>query len=163
VGSVPLASAQEVFAVVSATLGDTVQRIPDGETGDRTYWITFQQQVLGQAENIEQVESWRIPQVPNVEWVRFGVKDPTKPVVFGPLRYASEAIASYKQFAALKAKGDIAAGTRFQVSLPTPMAIVHFFVEVKSQNKIEAAYGAQMQKELDKICRAIRILACRRR
>jgi methionine synthase II (cobalamin-independent) len=110
---------------------------------------------LGQAENINQVESWRIPQVPNVEWVRFGVKDSSQTVVFGPLRYASEAIASYKQFAALKAKGDIAAGMRFQVSLPTPMAIVHFFVEVKSQNQIEEAYGVQLQKELEEICRAI--------
>ncbi len=155
VGSVPLASAQEVFTVVSRALGEAVQRIPDGETGDRTYWITFQQQVLSQAENIEQVESWRIPQVPKKEWVRFGVKDPSKPAVFGPLRYASEAIASYRQFAALKAKGDIATGTRFQVSLPTPMAIVHFFVEVKSQGQIESAYNVKLQEELEEIYRAI--------
>jgi hypothetical protein len=40
VGSVPLASAAEVFETVSAAFGARIRRIPDGETGARSDWIT---------------------------------------------------------------------------------------------------------------------------
>ena len=43
VGSVPLADAHEVFSTVSEALGPHLRRIPDGETGDRSDWITFRQ------------------------------------------------------------------------------------------------------------------------
>jgi hypothetical protein len=36
IGSVPMASAQEVFATVSAALGAYLKRLPDGETGARS-------------------------------------------------------------------------------------------------------------------------------
>jgi hypothetical protein len=35
VGSIPLASAEDVFKAVAAELGPLVARTPDGETGDR--------------------------------------------------------------------------------------------------------------------------------
>ena len=35
VGSVPMASARDVFAEVSAVLGTRIKRLPDGETGER--------------------------------------------------------------------------------------------------------------------------------
>src|SRR5262245_54669475 len=35
VGSVPLASAEEVFRTLGRDLGDRVRRLPDGETGPR--------------------------------------------------------------------------------------------------------------------------------
>ena len=41
VGSVPLANAEQVFSTVSAALGRKVKRIPDGETGARSDWITW--------------------------------------------------------------------------------------------------------------------------
>src|ERR1700734_3732234 len=41
VGSVPMASAAEVFGAVSAALGPRLKRIPDGETGKRLDWITW--------------------------------------------------------------------------------------------------------------------------
>jgi len=138
--------------MVSAELGDTVRRIPDGETGDRAHFIIFQQQMLDKAANLERVTKVDM-QTPIVRQYR--VKDPTKPVAFGPLRYASEAIASYGGFAALKAKGDISPATRFQVCLPTPLTVVASFIEETSQRLVEPAYDAQMQTELDQILRAI--------
>jgi len=50
VGSVPLASARDVFSTVSAALGDRLKRIPDGETGDRGDWITWLEPAF--AENL---------------------------------------------------------------------------------------------------------------
>jgi hypothetical protein len=41
VGSVPLSDAREVFATTSAALGSRLRRIPDGETGERSDWITW--------------------------------------------------------------------------------------------------------------------------
>src|SRR5439155_15999924 len=41
VGSVPLKDARDVFETVSAALGDRLKRIPDGETGERSDWITW--------------------------------------------------------------------------------------------------------------------------
>ena len=41
VGSVPLADAESVFTTLADTVGDRLQRIPDGETGRRQRWISF--------------------------------------------------------------------------------------------------------------------------
>ena len=46
VGSVPLANAQAVFETVSAVLGSRLKRIPDGETGERSDWITWLEPVF---------------------------------------------------------------------------------------------------------------------
>src|SRR5207237_8585245 len=55
VGSVPLASADEVFRAVGAALGDHVRRIPDGETGPRSDWIVWQYPVLSSRPQFEVV------------------------------------------------------------------------------------------------------------
>ena len=41
VGSVPLSSADAVFRTIADLLGSHVRRMPDGETGERTYWMVF--------------------------------------------------------------------------------------------------------------------------
>src|SRR5580704_7017173 len=46
VGSVPMASAAEVFETVSAALGPRIKRLPDGETGERGDWITWLEPVF---------------------------------------------------------------------------------------------------------------------
>jgi hypothetical protein len=46
IGSVPLANAQAVFETVSAVLGSRLKRIPDGETGERSDWITWLEPVF---------------------------------------------------------------------------------------------------------------------
>src|SRR5689334_3676144 len=46
VGSVPLATAEEVFRAAGTILGDCLHRIPDGETGKRSNWIGFHIEIL---------------------------------------------------------------------------------------------------------------------
>jgi hypothetical protein len=69
--------------------------------------------------------------------------------------YADAAKASYAVFSQLKQTGLIPAGTRFQVSLPTPLAPVFAFIVTGDQVVVEPAYEAAMLAELDLIAAAI--------
>ena len=53
VGSVPLRSAEEVFQVMAAELGDRLRQVPDGETGPRSDWIVWQYPVLSSRPEFE--------------------------------------------------------------------------------------------------------------
>ena len=46
IGSVPLASTEEVFRTLAGALGDRLSRMPDGETGERRRWIWWQRAML---------------------------------------------------------------------------------------------------------------------
>jgi hypothetical protein len=54
VGSVPLASSEEVFRVAASILGGHLRRIPDGETGVRSGWIGWQRAVFANHPAFEQ-------------------------------------------------------------------------------------------------------------
>jgi len=153
VGSVPLADSHAVFEAVSDTLGAIIPRIPDGETGDRTLWILFQKQAMDRATNLLKIKDYEF--MPGVFQATYGLADPALPVKFGHLRYAEEAKKSYQQFASLKADGRIASSTRFQVCLPTPLAVVGTFVGLQSQQAVEEAYEARLLTELTEIMDSI--------
>ena len=46
VGSIPLADADSVFRALAASVGDRAKRWPDGEIGERGYWIRWQKQTF---------------------------------------------------------------------------------------------------------------------
>jgi hypothetical protein len=46
IGSVPLATTEDVFRRLSAALGPVLSRMPDGETGERRRWIYWQRTML---------------------------------------------------------------------------------------------------------------------
>jgi hypothetical protein len=167
VGSVPLESSEEVFATVSALLGPYVRRIPDGETGERTGWIGFQVPMLAAHPALEPESDVRESDVRDEELferagrgegeeyrlptfrLRAGV-DP-RTVTFDRLGYAAAALASYAEFARLKAGGVIAAGTRFQVCLPTPLAPLVVFLAPRDVAALLPAYQQAMLRELAEI------------
>ncbi|HEY5002241.1 MAG TPA: hypothetical protein VII61_03770, partial [Ktedonobacteraceae bacterium] len=150
VGSVPLFSAEEVFRTVSSILGHRLRRIPDGETGERKDWINWQMKFMSNNPSLEAV-------YPNgrdyVNRPRF--KMISSDIHFDYLGYADIAIDSYAIFARLKEAGIIPANSRFQVSLPTPLAPVISFIELQDQAEVEPAYAAGLFAELDKIAAAI--------
>jgi hypothetical protein len=169
VGSVPLNSAEEVFRAVAGQLGARVRRIPDGETGVRTGWVGFQVPLLAENESFEIVPSVepgsRESDLDKV--TRAEGEDYTLPVFalrpgaraqalqFGDLGYARSAIASYATFARLKDAGVIGPDTRFQVSLPTPLALLLLFVSSRDHLRVEPTYKAALLRELDQIGTAI--------
>jgi SAM-dependent methyltransferase len=154
VGSVPLASPEEVFRTVAASLGDRLRRIPDGETGPRSDWIVWQYPVLSALPQFEVgppgPDHYRA--LPKLR-VRDGER--VEEIRFGSLGYAQAAVASYRIFARLKRDGVIPSECRFQVSLPTPLAPISAFVAAENQAALEPAYEARMLEELGEILRSI--------
>jgi ubiquinone/menaquinone biosynthesis C-methylase UbiE len=154
VGSVPLASAEEVFRTLGRDLGDRVRRLPDGETGPRADWIVWQYPVLSSRPQFEVAPptpaSYRaLPRL------RLREGEDGADLRFEHLGYADAALASFRAFAVLKRDGEVPRGCRFQVSLPTPLAPVSAFVAAADQEVAERAYEAAMAVELGRILEAI--------
>ena len=153
VGSVPLANAKEVFSEFATRLGELIPRIPDGETGVRTMWILCQKEVMAKTKNLKIHHQFDI--APGVAQIVYEVADPSKPVEFPELNYAAAAKNSYRQFTELKKVGKIAATTKFQVSLPTAVAVLSGFTVPELQALVEKPYTEALKKEVDEIARAI--------
>src|SRR5688572_12572457 len=149
VGSVPLGSAEQVFAVCADALDGQVKRLPDGETGPRTNWIAWQRALLGANPALRQL--------PAAGPFPIFVLNPEHrgPVAFGSLGYAKAALESYAVFRRLKGEGRVPAGMRFQVSLPTPLAGVAQYIEASAQSAVEGPYGEQLLAEAREIVGAI--------
>ena len=126
-GCVPLSNSEEVFQTVSGILGDHLKRLPDGETGVRSHWISWQRTVFERNPALQ-----RMPSDPTAEaalpremrYRHFALRSGSSAATlqFDGLGYADAAIASYATFARLKQA--VPAHYRFQVSLPTPIAPV---------------------------------------
>ncbi|MFT4260267.1 hypothetical protein [Microbacterium sp.] len=157
VGSVNYDDAEKTMRTAAATLGGRLRRIPDGEVGKRFHWIMFQPDVIGQAEGIERVGDQPIPFPAGIDArpLRIAEGVDAAGIELPPLGYADAALASYAIFTRLRGEGAIAAGTRFQVSLPTPVGVVSSFFAGGDRAAIEPVYTAVMLRELDAILAAI--------
>ncbi|GGT69804.1 hypothetical protein [Actinomadura citrea] len=152
-GSVPLADSETVFCTVANTLNGRVRRIPDGEPGERDNWVVWQLPKLAAHPDLETVPPPGREYGPTMRVrPRPGV-DPAS-VTFGPLGYAAAALDSWQVFRRLRADGVIPPDVRFQVSLPTPVAVVAAFVGAH-QAELEAAYEARLLAELEEILAVI--------
>jgi hypothetical protein len=155
VGSIPLESASDVFQAVSGALNGLVKRIPDGETGKRKFWVMWQDEVVRNHSAFElSPRKWSVNELTfDIFQLKPGV-DPAG-IDFGPLGYARFAIESYQEFARLRGEGRIRKGTRFQVSLPTPLPVLNLFFEKDVIPKLLGSYERQLKVEVDELCRAI--------
>jgi hypothetical protein len=151
VGSVPLANADEVFRTASRWLGKRLRRLPDGETGDRSHWIVWQFPLLARHPGLQMVP----PQDKYSPQPRLRILPSPEPLELGPIGYADVARGSYVRFAYLKEEGIIPPECRFQVSLPTPMAVTQVFVVQADHARFEQAYEERLLKELKELCAAI--------
>ena len=152
VGSIPLEDAEEVFSSVARALAGRVPRIPDGETGKRSNWVVWQDQVFADSESFEVVRSDLDEYAPIATYRLAATADL---VSIGELGYAAEAVSSYSVFERLKNDGVIPEGIRFQVSLPTPVAVLAAFVLAEDRFTIEPAYEDALLSELVAIVEAI--------
>lgn len=154
VGSIPLQSASAVFDLVGSKLGRLAKRIPDGETGERKDWIMCQADVIKTAKGLEKGGTRELQGGYHFQLYQVAPGG-EKSVAFGPLGYASAAISSYQVFKKMRTEGKIPTGTRFQVSLPTPIAVVMSFCEPASIQAIWPAYEARLKQEISEILGAI--------
>lgn len=157
VGSVNYDDAETTMRNAAGILGPQLRRIPDGEVGIRFHWIMFQPDVLGQAEGIERVGAERVPFGAGLDArpLRIGDGVDAAAIVLPPLGYAAAALASYEVFRQLREEGAIAQGVRFQVSLPTPLAVISSFFSGEDRVAIEPVYTTAIRRELAEILAAI--------
>ena len=152
VGSVPLADSEAVFRQSAAKLGKRLRRIPDGETGIRTNWIQWQFPLLQEAPEFAPADEPAGPWGARLQ-LRAGVR--SEDIAFPELGYQAAALESYKVFSRLKREGVIPEGVRFQVCLPTPLAVTHLRFIPRDQAAVEAAYEHKMLEELAGVVAAV--------
>jgi hypothetical protein len=154
VGSIPLSSSEEVFREVASRIGPLVRRMPDGETGDRAGWTAWQTKVMERTRGIVRAGDRDVHGIP---FATYRVTPGNSPadIVFPPLGYASAAKQSYRVFERLRAEG-VSPHSRFQVSLPTPLAVVQaFFWGSPDLPAVCQRYERRLLAELDEILAAI--------
>jgi hypothetical protein len=155
VGSIGLDTVEDVFSTVGKTLGRRLRRVPDGEPGGRRLWISWQYPLLRANPFLRADPSGeRIPTNQSLR-IALGEGVGAADVRFGELGYAREARASYLDFLAAKKAGQLPAEVRFQVCLPTPLAVIFSFCTAKDVPAIEPAYEKAMIREVEAVCRAI--------
>ncbi|HVV94908.1 MAG TPA: hypothetical protein VHD15_15965 [Hyphomicrobiales bacterium] len=153
VGTIGLDNVPETFRTVGEMLGSRLRRVPDGEPGGRRLWISWQYPLLRANPYLQADRDSRPTFIgPNV---RLGEGVKPEEVRFGELGYAREARASYLDFLAAKRAGSLPQGVRFQVSLPTPLAVIQAFTRPDDVKAIEPAYEAAMLREVQVICDSI--------
>jgi len=154
VGSVGLDSTQDVFAAYGQTVKPLLKRCPDGEVGGRRMWISWQWPVLRATSFLEPEGDHAIA---GAGLVRLRLRSGSAPeeIHFGELGYAREARTSYQDFLDARKRGDIDEGTRFQVCLPTPAAVIYAFVVPQDAQQVLPAYTQAMLREVERISRAI--------
>ena len=159
VGSIGLEDSETVFRSIANSVGSNAKRYPDGETGVRHMWIVWQLPVFSEHPDLEvgqrvdiQIGGMKIDNRPY-----FMLKDGVDPgtLEFRDLGYANAAIDSYAVFKRLRDEGTIPAGTRFQISLPTPAAPIITAMVYEDRAAVEPAYERAMKRDVDAILAAL--------
>lgn len=154
VGSIGLDTSEEVFDAVGQTVKPFLKRCPDGEVGGRRMWISYQWPLLRATAFLTVSGDQAIPGV-GLCTLKLREGFPAEEIHFGELGYAREARTSYQEFLAAKRRGALEPGTRFQVCLPTPIAVIGAYVVPEDVPKVLPAYEAAMVREVERICASI--------
>jgi hypothetical protein len=157
VGSVPMASAQDVFEKVSAALGPRIKRIPDGETGERGDWITWLEPVFANNPAFQKSGEFFRVHATGTGRERYMLKPGIRPqdVRFENLFYGEIAQRSYAVFKQLEDAGKIPAGTKFQVDLVPAHSVIWLFLVDALHAPLDPIYNEAIKREIDKIAAAI--------
>jgi methionine synthase II (cobalamin-independent) len=150
VGSLAAPTTRDAMTTTATILGDRLERLSDGETGERSQWIWWQINRLTTVPGIRLGEPQVNPETGNPDYSIFpGLEvDAGVTIPDGTLGYGATALESYREFRDLRASGVIPAGVRFQVSLPTPYAVVIAWSKPGSQSRLWAPYQKALEYEV---------------
>ena len=162
VGSIPLPSSEDVFRHLSTQVGGFLRSMPDGETGERTLWIKFQQKMLSEHPAMEVNPA--CPPLPvkqadgtvhrHIRLLRLKPDVDPDAVAFDT-GYDRAAAASYRVFRALRDAHVIAADMRLQIALPTPMATGLMYISPDGRDRYLRAYERSLLRALRNILNVI--------
>ena len=153
VGSIGLDNVPDIFRALGKGLGRRLKRVPDGEVGGRRLWVSWQYPLFRANPFLAVTEVAR----PRTGFLELKIADGVDPkdIVFGELGYTREARASYLDFLKAKERGELPRDVRFQVCLPTPLAVVNSFCSAEDGALIEKAYEKAMMAEVAALCESI--------
>ena len=157
VGSVPLKNAREVFETLSATLGTRLKRVPDGETGERSDWITWLEPVFARNPALEKSDELFRIHATGTARIRYRLKPgrSVNDVRFDNLFYADVAKQSYADFAGLKRAGKITPDLKFQIDLVPAHSVIWLFLQDDLHQPLDPVFNAALRREIDKIAAAL--------
>ncbi len=135
VGGLAAPTATEAMTTTVTVLGPYLTRLTDGETGSRSQWIWWQIDRLTRIPGIAMGAPHVNPDTGNPDYAVFpGLEvDPGVRIPPRALGYADAAVESYAEFCRLREARIVPSSVRFQVSVPTPFAVVVAWANVASQ------------------------------
>jgi hypothetical protein len=146
IGSAPPRSAETVFREAGTRLGALAPCLPDG---DQAGWIMGVFSTYVHHPDLEQSRVLVMDGAGTIKTPMYRLRPghELRNLRLGPFGFATHAARSYEVFKRLRQQGVIAAGTRFQVSLPSPlisiMVLEHPFAETLPA--IVAALGREIE------------------
>jgi hypothetical protein len=157
VGSVPLRDARDVFTTVSRVLGRRLTRIPDGETGERSDWITWLEPVFAGNPALEKSDELFRVHATGTARFRYRLRPGkrVRDICFDNLFYADIAKVSYDDFSTLKEQGVIPDDARFQIDLVPAHSVLWLFLQDNLHQPLDPVYNEALKREIDKIAAAL--------
>jgi methionine synthase II (cobalamin-independent) len=160
VGSMPLATVNEVMTATAATLGSRVRRMTNGEIGRTRGWITGHHRIFARHPAFEEYvhEETFDPRAPNIKRRRFRLKHSARSPSaesFGMLGYAEDAADTFAVLSRMKRDGAVASDTRLLVAIPSPYDILNFAVAKDNFAAVMPVYEEALVGEIGRIIRAI--------
>lgn len=158
VGSLGLPDAETAFRAVAEHLGARAKRYPDGEPGDRSYWIRWQNETFARHPDFElrearSIEGYKDDKTRPLYVLREGAD--TDGLTIDRLGYADAALSSWSIFTRLQEDGVIPDGVRFLVCFPSTGALITSFIDPGAAPVVEPAVEAAMQREVEEIARTV--------
>lgn len=152
-GSINLADTRTVFEEVTARVPMGLRRIPDGETGERSTWVTWQVSRFDESPDFERVATTNPPSArPRFRLV---TENPDAELQWPDLGYRAAYADSYAEFISMRDSGVIPAGIRFQVQYPTPLAAVGSWLVPEDHLRVEASYAQALFADLQELLAVI--------
>jgi hypothetical protein len=153
VGGLAAPTATDAMTATARVLGRHLRRLTDGETKERSQWIWWQIDKLIAVPGIKMGQPQVNPETGNPDYSVFPGLDVDEGVTIPEraLGYADVAIDSYREFVRLRDEGVVPQGVRFQVSVPTPFAVVVAWASGESQRRLWQPFKDALFAEVDAI------------
>jgi hypothetical protein len=153
-------SVEDVFRNCAKAIGTQVTMLPDGEIGDRYFWINYVA-LRTYAEHPDMVtlsrhtvDNWK-PNAYEDHWL-FTIKPGVKKIDFPKIGYAGEAKKSYAIFKRLRDQGVIPKGVRFMVAIPLIESATRPFIDTAEHfEMLWNGYGNAIAREVKDIVDSI--------
>jgi hypothetical protein len=161
VGSLPADSTDSALRAAAGFFGDLVFALPDGETGARAGWVSYERERLVRPNpGIVTVRETDSPTgLPRhaYETPVFTVRPGVTELHWDTWPRIDDAIAGYQSFRALRDAGVIPAHLRFQVGLPFPASALNAFKhDFQADYPVaERAFEDLVARELNRLTDAI--------